>query len=94
MPPPTSWRGIGWRSVLLLGGILPLALAPVLWLTLPESVRYPGAQERATEQITAVLHKIAPEADLRTRASYTGVTKPKGSPVRQLFQPGLVPAPC
>ena len=41
------------------------------------------------ERITAVLHKIAPEADL-SGATYTGVTKPKGSPVRQLFQPGLV----
>ncbi|GEO43506.1 MFS transporter [Skermanella aerolata] len=81
--------GYGWESVLLLGGILPLALAPVLWLTLPESVRFLVLKNAPSEQITAVLHKIAPEADLRG-ASYTGVTKPKGSPVRQLFQPGLV----
>ena len=81
--------GYGWESVLLLGGILPLALAPVLWLTLPESVRFLVLKNAPAEQITAVLHKIAPEADL-SGASYTGVTKPKGSPVRQLFQPGLV----
>ncbi|PVZ42704.1 aromatic acid/H+ symport family MFS transporter [Pseudomonas sp. CC120222-01a] len=30
----------GWRSVLALGGVLPLALLPVLMLALPESVRY------------------------------------------------------
>ena len=81
--------GFGWESVLLLGGILPLALAPVLWLTLPESVRFLVLKNAPAEQITAVLHKIAPEADL-SGATYTGVTKPKGSPVRQLFQPGLV----
>jgi AAHS family 4-hydroxybenzoate transporter-like MFS transporter len=81
--------GYGWQSVLLLGGILPLALAPVLWLTLPESVRFLVLKNAPTEKITAVLHKIAPEADL-SGATYTGVTKPKGSPVRQLFQPGLV----
>ena len=80
----------GWESVLLLGGILPLALAPVLWLTLPESVRFLVLKNAPAEKITAVLHKIAPEADL-SGATYTGVTKPKGSPVRQLFQPGLVP---
>lgn len=30
----------GWRAVLVIGGVLPLALLPVLWLLLPESVRY------------------------------------------------------
>ena len=61
----------------------------MLWLTLPESVRFLVLKNAPAEQITAVLHKIAPEADL-SGATYTGVAKPKGSPVRQLFQPGLV----
>ena len=30
----------GWRSVLVLGGVLPLVLAPALWTILPESVRF------------------------------------------------------
>ncbi len=30
----------GWRSVLLLGGVLPLLLAPVLWVILPDSVLF------------------------------------------------------
>ena len=30
----------GWHSVLIVGGVLPLLLAPVLWWALPKSVRY------------------------------------------------------
>lgn len=80
----------GWESVLLLGGVLPIALVPVLWLALPESVRFLVLKNAPAERIAAVLHKIAPEADL-DGAVYIGIAKPKGSPVRQLFQPGLVP---
>jgi AAHS family 4-hydroxybenzoate transporter-like MFS transporter len=30
----------GWRSVLVVGGVAPLLLVPVLWLALPASVRF------------------------------------------------------
>lgn len=50
----------GWRSVLALGGALPLALTLVLLVRLPESVRHLVANGRPAERIRAVLGRIAP----------------------------------
>ncbi|HEY2257284.1 MAG TPA: MFS transporter [Variovorax sp.] len=56
----------GWRSVLELGGTVPLVLLVLLVFLLPESVRYMVAKGRPAEKIRAVLLKISPAA--------TGVT--------------------
>lgn len=78
----------GWRPLLIAGGLLPVALAPVLWLRLPESVRYLVARGGATQRIAAVLYRIAPDADL-TDATFVGATPPSSAPIRQLFDAGL-----
>ncbi|MDR5838240.1 MFS transporter [Caballeronia sp. LZ034LL] len=52
----------GWRSVLLLGGIAPLALSVLLIATLPESVRYMVAKARPVEKIRATLARISADA--------------------------------
>ncbi|CAG9219527.1 4-hydroxybenzoate transporter PcaK [Paraburkholderia sabiae] len=52
----------GWRSVLLLGGVVPLLLAVVLALRLPESIRYMVAKQKPTDKIRKVLARISPEA--------------------------------
>lgn len=75
----------GWRSVLVLGGVLPLALAPVLWLALPESVRFLVARGERPERIAATLRRVAPDAAIPAGASFVGAKKPEGLPVRQLF---------
>lgn len=50
----------GWRSVLVLGGVLPLLVLPALALWLPESARFlllkPGNEQR----VQALLRRIAP----------------------------------
>jgi AAHS family 4-hydroxybenzoate transporter-like MFS transporter len=79
----------GWRPLLAGGGVAPLVLAPVLWLTLPESIRYLVTTGGAARRIAAILSKIAPDLDLRD-ASFTGAKAPALSPVRQLFSGGLV----
>ncbi|WP_339488244.1 MFS transporter [Pseudomonas sp. EL_65y_Pfl2_R95] len=52
----------GWHSLLLLGGILPLALSLVLLLRLPESARFLVVRNRGTEKVRKVLAPIAPAA--------------------------------
>ncbi|MDF0605688.1 aromatic acid/H+ symport family MFS transporter [Neisseriaceae bacterium TC5R-5] len=52
----------GWRSVLLLGGLVPLLLLVLLWRYLPESVRFLVAQGRPQEQIRRTLARISPLA--------------------------------
>jgi AAHS family 4-hydroxybenzoate transporter-like MFS transporter len=49
----------GWRSVLLLGGAVPVVLAAVMLVRLPESVRYMVANRHPAERIRAVLHRIS-----------------------------------
>ncbi|QOD84951.1 MFS transporter [Chromobacterium haemolyticum] len=49
----------GWRSVLLLGGLAPLALAVLLWRYLPESVRHMAAHGAPAARIRRVLERIA-----------------------------------
>ncbi|RVU21029.1 MFS transporter [Methylobacterium oryzihabitans] len=84
----------GWTSVLVLGGVLPLAAIPLLVLGLPESVRFLVLKQAPAERIATLLRRIAPAEDF-SGAVFTGIAKtdlgsPKGSPIGQLFQPGLV----
>lgn len=49
----------GWRSVLELGGVLPIVLALFMLFALPESVRYLVARGAPAERIRAVLGRIS-----------------------------------
>lgn len=49
----------GWRSVLILGGAVPLVLVVLLVVLLPESVRHMVANGQPVERIRAVLARIA-----------------------------------
>ena len=52
----------GWRSVLVLGGVVPLVLTVVMLLALPESVRYMVAKGQPAERIRRVLARISATA--------------------------------
>jgi AAHS family 4-hydroxybenzoate transporter-like MFS transporter len=77
----------GWRGVLALGGVLPLALVPVLALALPESVRYLATREGMQARIAATLARI--DASRVTGGQRYVTDEPEGpsSPVSQLFAP-------
>jgi AAHS family 4-hydroxybenzoate transporter-like MFS transporter len=66
-----------------------LLLAPVLVRALPESVRYLVMKGGQDARIATALRRIEPAADLAD-AAFTGGRKSQGSPVRQLFQGGLL----
>lgn len=53
---------LGWESLLLLGGILPLILALALALWLPESARFLVVSNRGAERVRKVLAPINPGA--------------------------------
>jgi MFS transporter, AAHS family, 4-hydroxybenzoate transporter len=78
----------GWRSVLVLGGVLPLLFVPIMLIALPESVRYLVLKKNASsEGIARILQKIAP-LSIPPQARFTlDETVKTGSPVRQLFAP-------
>lgn len=59
----------GWRSIFVVGGILPLALAAALHWALPESIRFAAVLPRLQAEARRLLSRIKPElgtgADLR-----------------------------
>lgn len=81
-------QDFGWQGVLILGGVLPLILAVVLIFMLPESARYLVLKGGQDERVSAILRRVDPAAPLEG-ARFVGVRKVEGSPVRQLFLPGL-----
>ncbi|CAN0626064.1 Gallate transporter [Burkholderia multivorans] len=80
----------GWRAVLLVGGIAPLLLVPVLAWRLPESVRYLVNAGKEPARIAAMLARIAPH-DVPSHASFVAPRgKAPASPLRRLFGADLL----
>lgn len=79
----------GWRAVLVIGGVLPLALVPLLWLVLPESVRYLVMKGVQPEQVRRTLQRIAPGEDLSSASFCVPEKAHTGFPVKHLFDPAL-----
>jgi len=80
----------GWRSVLLIGGILPLLLVPVMLWRLPESVRYLVLENRGLDRVRKTLQRIAPDEKLDDVRFVVSHAKPTGFPVGHLFKRDLV----
>ena len=57
----------GWHSLLLLGGVLPLVLALVLLVLLPESARFLVVRNRGADKVKRVLAPIAPSEVVAAR---------------------------
>jgi AAHS family 4-hydroxybenzoate transporter-like MFS transporter len=80
---------LGWRAVLFLGGVLPLVLLPVLWLALPESVRYLVMRGDHAERVRSALQRIAPHENLAGVRFVLNDPRQEGFPVSRLFRNGL-----
>lgn len=59
-----SWMipNFGWRSVLELGGVVPLALCALMAIWLPESVRHMISRSASPERIREALRRISTDA--------------------------------
>lgn len=77
---------VGWRGILLIGGVLPLLLVPALLFLLPESLRWLVLRGRDGGAIAA---RIAGGAGAVPPLTVSDAKLP-GSPVSQLFRPGLI----
>jgi AAHS family 4-hydroxybenzoate transporter-like MFS transporter len=60
-------EALGWNSVFIVGGVLPLLLAPVILLLLPESVRFLASKEGGDDKVAALMRKIDPSLPAGTR---------------------------
>ena len=78
----------GWPGLLVVGGMLPILLAPLLFAMLPESPRYLATRGASPTRVAAILKPMAPRVDF-TGVTFTRPVKAPGSPVSQLFKDGL-----
>jgi MFS transporter, AAHS family, 4-hydroxybenzoate transporter len=79
----------GWRSVFYLGGILPLAIAPILIKWLPESVRFLANRGGDPRKIAKIMAHVAPElANAPVSSLFLPEHRREGLPVRHLFRDG------
>lgn len=76
---------VGWRGILVIGGVAPLVLAPLLAVALPESLRWLVLRGRDGN---AIATRIAGGAAVPSLT--VGDAKPPGSPVSQLFRADLL----
>src|SRR5271154_5341853 len=75
----------GWHSVLYLGGTVPLVIAILLMIRLPESIQFLAVRGKSPQKVARILARIAPEfASVNLRAT-TRDTQHEGVPVKHLF---------
>ena len=60
----------GWKSMFILGGVVPLVIGPILVAALPESISLMIVLKRSTPQIERLLKKIAPQFSLPADATF------------------------
>jgi MFS transporter, AAHS family, 4-hydroxybenzoate transporter len=79
----------GWRSVFVVGGILPLAIAAVMYWRLPESLLFLSLQKKDHDKLMQLLRRVAPGADLGPdfRVTAPGEVRGRGS-LTKLFRDG------
>jgi MFS transporter, AAHS family, 4-hydroxybenzoate transporter len=77
----------GWRSVLYLGGALPIALVPLLIVRLPESIRHLVLKGDQPARVRDILARIAPALAIPEGTRFTlGEQRGHGVPVGHLFR--------
>jgi MFS transporter, AAHS family, 4-hydroxybenzoate transporter len=55
--------GFGWKGVFVFGGVFPLCLVPVIWIWLPESLRFMAGKPRYEREVRQVLKRLTGDAD-------------------------------
>jgi MFS transporter, AAHS family, 4-hydroxybenzoate transporter len=76
---------LGWPSVFVLGGLVPLLMLPILWLWLPESPRFLATKDNPSPREVGLLRQLG-IAPGRTAAGEVDIAL--GNPIKMLFGEG------
>jgi MFS transporter, AAHS family, 4-hydroxybenzoate transporter len=80
----------GWRSLFVVGGIVPLVLAAILWQVLPESPRFLAQRRERWPELTRLLTRIGhtvPAGVEYVEAAAPGAEPAKKASIGDLFAP-------
>ena len=78
----------GWRSVFVVGGVLPILLALILIKALPESLRFLAAKGADRTRIAGIVRHIAPEMKDAPLAPPPASDRREGVAIKHLFTEG------
>jgi AAHS family 4-hydroxybenzoate transporter-like MFS transporter len=79
----------GWDSVFYVGGAIPLAVAVLMALYLPESIQFLVLKGTSNTRIAALVRRIDPQARISVHTQFvTSEASRGGAPVTQLFHEG------
>jgi AAHS family 4-hydroxybenzoate transporter-like MFS transporter len=80
---------LGWRSLFVIGGLMPLALAIILWRALPESPRYLARRPERWPELVQTLRRVG--SDIPATASFVDESERyvASASTRELFVPEL-----
>jgi MFS transporter, AAHS family, 4-hydroxybenzoate transporter len=79
----------GWRGVFVLAGVMPLLLAPVLALLLPESIRHLVIHGQKTARVRELLARVNPQLVFDSDTNFVvREERAPGLPVAHLFRQG------
>jgi AAHS family 4-hydroxybenzoate transporter-like MFS transporter len=81
----------GWRALFVLGGIIPVILAVILFKVLPESPRYLASRRERWPELIAMLRKLGHDVPTDAVFVETGarVTVNEKASIRDLFTPSF-----
>jgi MFS transporter, AAHS family, 4-hydroxybenzoate transporter len=60
----------GWSAVFLIGGVLPIVLSPILFLLLPESIRFLALRSASADAVAGILKRIDPVLDYDAKSDF------------------------
>lgn len=81
----------GWRSVLYVGGAIPLIVSILMFFWLPESLGFLVLTNRKTDQVGRWLRQIDPTLEISPDTEFMVREKPRGgAPFLHLFRDGRV----
>lgn len=80
----------GWRSVFVVGGVIPLLISAAMWLRMPESIQFLVAKKGDGARIRRNLALVAPGLHLPDDAHFVlhEAARTTGAPFVALFQEG------
>ena len=84
--------GVDWRSLYIIGGVVPLVFAAALAFWLPESIKFLMLKEggNARSRIRQTVRQLRPDLAIGEDVDFvSGETRANGAPIAALFQDGL-----
>ena len=80
----------GWRSVFIVGGVLPLCLVPFAILALPESIKFLMLTPAKVATVAAILRRIDPRGQFTNESRFVlNEIRPGRGQIAALFSDGL-----